>query len=307
MCDVIREYTDAVNILWIHKTIGALIELDEYPLQVPLGYTTDEEVLAIIHKHTHEPLQDTDIATRTNTINTIVNLDWERRLDHVIANIAEFREGRGAWEATRAVAQEQVRAKLATEMLRRIFTERGELWTRGITAQQNSNGGTKMYDKANVTWVHTTIDVLIELGEYPLLAPLRCTSNEEVLAIIRKHTSGLLENEDVAIRTNVINEITKLDRDRRYTESAEEIREVSLSRRRETMRRLQKELETKEEEAAIARGCHRCGGAIDTGSYLRTVQLIKPCSEGSMLEAYILCIECQGKIYNFLNGVITLE
>lgn len=86
-----------------------------------------------------------------------------------------------------------------------------------------------MHDKANVAWVHATIDALILLDEYPLLAPLRCTSDEEVLAIIRKHTSKLLENEDVAIRTNVINEIAELDRNRRYTESAEEMRQVSIA------------------------------------------------------------------------------
>jgi hypothetical protein len=83
------------------------------------------------------------------------------------------------------------------------------------------------YDEANVAWVHKTIEMLIRLGDYPMLATLRCTSDKEVLAIIYKYTSGLVDNEDVAIRTDLINEIVNLDKSRRFTESAEEIRRIS--------------------------------------------------------------------------------
>ena len=44
MSDVIREYTDQVNVFWVHKTIDALLALDEYPLIAPLRCTSDEEV-----------------------------------------------------------------------------------------------------------------------------------------------------------------------------------------------------------------------------------------------------------------------
>ena len=88
-----KEYTDKVNVTWVHKTIDALIALDKYPLLAPLRYTPDEEVLEIIHKHTHEPLQDANVEIRTNVINEISNQDWKRGMDVAIAQMKEFYEG----------------------------------------------------------------------------------------------------------------------------------------------------------------------------------------------------------------------
>ena len=71
---------------------------------------------------------------------------------------------------------------------------------------------------------------------------------------------------------------------------------------REALQELQKELAEQEEKELIERGCYRCRGEIDTDSYRRIVKLIQPCSEGSMMQTFVLCTECQGKIYDFLNG-----
>lgn len=130
MHDVIKEYTDEVNVLWVHETIDALISLDEYPLLAPLRCTSDEEVLEITRKHTREPLRDADVALRTNVMNEIITLDWHRRMDESIKNIAEFHEGERAWQATRKIAEENERVEQATEMLQQIITEGGELWVR---------------------------------------------------------------------------------------------------------------------------------------------------------------------------------
>ncbi len=130
LCDVIKEYTDRVNVTWVHKTIDALIELDEYPSLAPLRHTTDDEVLEIIHKHTQEPLPDADVEIRTKVINEIKSLDWHRGMDIAIKGIAEFYEGERAWQAARKIAEEEERVEKAAEMLQRILTERGELWIR---------------------------------------------------------------------------------------------------------------------------------------------------------------------------------
>lgn len=130
MRDVIKEYTDKVNVLWVHKTIDALIELDEYPLLAPLRHTPDREVLEVIHKHTQEPLQDADVAIRTDVINEITSLDWHRRMGIAIAEIKEFYEGEQAWHKARKITEEKERVEKAMGMLQQILTERGELWVR---------------------------------------------------------------------------------------------------------------------------------------------------------------------------------
>lgn len=129
MCDVLKEYTDKVNVIWVHKTIDALIELDEYSLLAPLSHTTDDEVLEIIHKHTQEPLQDADVEIRTDVINEIKTLDWHRRMDIAIAEIKEFDEIQARNEA-RKIAEEKERAERAMGTLQQILAERGELWVR---------------------------------------------------------------------------------------------------------------------------------------------------------------------------------
>ena len=91
---------DQANITWVHKTIDALIELDEYSLLAPLRHTSDSEILAIIHKHTYEPLHSADVELRTNVINEIANLDWKRRMDTAIEEITEQQETREEYTYT---------------------------------------------------------------------------------------------------------------------------------------------------------------------------------------------------------------
>lgn len=83
---------DKANITWVHETIDALIEFGEDPLLAPLRYTPDSEILEIIHKYTYELLQDADVEIRTNVVNEIANLDWKRRMDKAIREIAAYRE-----------------------------------------------------------------------------------------------------------------------------------------------------------------------------------------------------------------------
>lgn len=70
---------------------------------------------------------------------------------------------------------------------------------------------------------------------------------------------------------------------------------------------INKKLEELEEAATLERGCYRCGGNIDSGTYSggiyrRTVTLAgQPCSEGSMSQTYIVCIDCQGKVFAMLD------
>lgn len=144
MRNVIREYTDEVNTLWVHKTIDALIALDEYPLLAPLRHTTDEEVLEITRKHTQEPLQNANAALRTCVINEITNLDWKRRMDNAIENIAEFYEGTKMYEATRVLAKEHDRVRQATEMLQQILNG-GELWVRDIPNSESVRFSSPLY------------------------------------------------------------------------------------------------------------------------------------------------------------------
>lgn len=80
------------NIIWVHKTIAELIKLDEYPLLATLKHISDSEILEIIREHTHESLRDADVELRTNVINEIANLDWERRMDRTIKEIATYQE-----------------------------------------------------------------------------------------------------------------------------------------------------------------------------------------------------------------------
>ena len=85
-------------------------------------------------------------------------------------------------------------------------------------------------DQANIRWVHEGIDALIGMDADPLIAPLRCTSDEEVLEIVSKHTQGILDNEEVAVRQSVMYEIVNLDWQRRCAESAETMREINEAR-----------------------------------------------------------------------------
>jgi hypothetical protein len=65
---------------------------------------------------------------------------------------------------------------------------------------------------------------------------------------------------------------------------------------------LQGRQETLEKQKLIARGCYRCGNPVEDGSYRREVKLVRPCSEGSMMQEYIICAECERMIYKFLNN-----
>jgi hypothetical protein len=57
-----------------------------------------------------------------------------------------------------------------------------------------------------------------------------------------------------------------------------------------------------EKQKLIARGCYRCGNPVEDGSYRREVKLVRPCSEGSMMQNFIICSGCFDKIYGFLSG-----
>lgn len=83
---------DKANVLWVHETLAALTGLGKNPLLAPLRHTSDSEILGIIHKHTYELLRNTDVEIRTNVINEIANLDWKRRMDKAVKEIAAYRE-----------------------------------------------------------------------------------------------------------------------------------------------------------------------------------------------------------------------
>lgn len=77
----------------------------------------------------------------------------------------------------------------------------------------------------------------------------------------------------------------------------------TLSDLREESWRINKELEEAEEAETMRKGCHACGGEIESGIYRRTVTVAGiPFSEGSMGETTIVCADCQNKVRRMLQG-----
>jgi hypothetical protein len=65
---------------------------------------------------------------------------------------------------------------------------------------------------------------------------------------------------------------------------------------------LDRRIEKREEKVLLVEGCYGCGGEIGVGSQRLSITLTGPCSVGQVHQTYIICSDCNSKIWDIVNN-----